>query len=213
MSGWEGTVSQFVKICHFYAFQLLTQLLHLLNCLIFYVCSSNGAGVDLNRDFPLVFPTSEEEYHYSHHNLQPETAAVMRWSLANNFVLSLSLLSGQAMLVLPFDDRLDLMTSQAHETPDNDIFTRLADKYVAAVGGQAGSWNCANLRRNFPKGWVNGAEWYPARGTMMDWSYVRAATPEITVGLHCCRNPGDEATLLQIAARHERVSKKIIGGK
>lgn len=181
---------------------------------------------NINRDFPSVFPSMEEweeppfdptqpkTFPLSKQEHRSETEAVMRWSLENNFLLSLSLLAGHALVVYPFDDELELgLTGQPHLTPDDDVFQSLASSYTTHLWGRirdsSTPWNCPTLGRNFPQGWVNGAEWYPARGTMMDWSYVRSGTPELTLGLGCCRNPlADSPTMRQILEKHGEVRNK-----
>lgn len=85
------------------------------------------------------------------------------------------------------------------------MFIHLASKYLTSVGWQP-SWNCPSLKRDFELGWVNGAVWYPARGTMMDFNYVRGHTPELTIGLTCCRNEADEQALKHLWLRHKQVN-------
>lgn len=61
----------------------------------------NGNNIDLNRNFPYVFPEDEDTK-----IRQPETEAVIRWTLSNNFVLSISLVAGHTAVIIPFDDKL-----------------------------------------------------------------------------------------------------------
>ena len=72
----------------------------LVNCYpsIEYKIRYNANGIDLNRDFPDVFKGKKTE-------LQPETAAVSRWTQQNAFVLSAGLHGGALVASYPFDNK------------------------------------------------------------------------------------------------------------
>jgi carboxypeptidase D len=92
---------------------------------------NNANNVDLNRNFP-------DQYGVNELNTvqEPETLAVMNWSLANQFVLSANLHGGALVANYPFDDsakdflsRPDPKTEQ-NPTEENDIFKYLASTYA-----------------------------------------------------------------------------------
>jgi hypothetical protein len=58
----------------------------------------NGGGQHLNRDFPHIFDSLDEDT-----IRQPETIAVMSWIHANNFLTSVSYFSGAKVVTFPFD--------------------------------------------------------------------------------------------------------------
>jgi len=67
-------------------------------------CRNNGAGYDLNRNFPDYFVNN------SHIRTQPEARAVMDWVDRRQFVLSASLHGGALVANYPYDNKPQCMT-------------------------------------------------------------------------------------------------------
>ena len=149
----------------------------------------NANNKDLNRNFPDRFsnpsmePTGKEE---------PETAAIMKWSLTQHFVASLAFHEGALVANYPYDGTAD-KTTKYEESPDDATFRYLAKTYANAHATMALSTN-----KEFPKGGItNGAAWYPVYGSMQDWNYIRASCMELTIEISEEKWP-DEDTLPQL---------------
>lgn len=134
--------------------------------------SRNNAGnVDLNRNFPDRFESMK-----SSGSEQPETLAMMKWSLQRHFVASLAFHEGALVANYPWDGTNDRKT-RYDASPDDDTFKYLASEY-------ANSHRKMSLPSNkeFPNvGITNGAAWYPIYGSMQDWNYVVAKCMELTI--------------------------------
>ncbi|KAL3206167.1 hypothetical protein MRX96_040343 [Rhipicephalus microplus] len=94
--------------------------------------------------------------------------------------------TGGAMLVrYPYDDTYGQNTVES-KTPDDDVFQHLARTY---------SFNHPTMRQfscerqTFHDGIVNGAKWYPFKGSMPDYTYVQGGCMEVTLELSCCKHP------------------------
>uniref|UniRef100_A0A915AZP0 Peptidase M14 carboxypeptidase A domain-containing protein n=2 Tax=Parascaris univalens TaxID=6257 RepID=A0A915AZP0_PARUN len=140
----------------------------------------NANGIDLNRDFP----------HRSGRTLfkplQPETAAIMRWTKSIPFVLSANLHDGSLLVNYPYDDGFTPGT-QISKTGDHELFVRLAFSYARA---HSFMWKkgprCLNDYGDEPKlGITNGAQWYPVAGGMQDWNYANTNCFELTIEMNC----------------------------
>lgn len=153
----------------------------------------NANEFDLNRNFPdQYFSTSNNEI------LQPETAAVMNWSLSLPFVLSANLHGGVLAVNYPFDNNKEGVSDVNSPTPDDDLFKALAKSYSFAHPkmhlGRAclynpGSPNQVSNDVLFPDGITNGAHWYSVSGGMQDWNYLHTNNMEITIELGCIKYP------------------------
>lgn len=96
--------------------------------------SLNGRGnahnIDLNRNFPDQYGTNR--FNVKH---EPETEAVMNWTLSTPFVLSANLHGGALVANYPFDDSAkDFLAThdsatQFNPTEDNKMFEYLARTY------------------------------------------------------------------------------------
>ncbi|CAL8071450.1 unnamed protein product [Orchesella dallaii] len=151
----------------------------------------NANKVNLNTNFPDIFQEQEGQ------TIQKETAAMIRWLQKNKFVVSVSVISGAQVVVYPFDSVLadgGFADGEPHFTPDDDIFKQLALTYATKTGSPTDGWVCPRLKRRFPYGIINGAEWNPQSGTMMDYNYIHG-TFEIMAGISCCRNQNDTTVL------------------
>uniref|UniRef100_A0AC35TYX4 Peptidase_M14 domain-containing protein n=1 Tax=Rhabditophanes sp. KR3021 TaxID=114890 RepID=A0AC35TYX4_9BILA len=150
----------------------------------------NSHGVDLNRNFPSRLKGQVQD------PIQPETAAVIEWSLSENFVLSANFHGGTRLVNYPYDDDNDENTDSGtlFKTGDHYIFLKIADQYARAHSSMwvAGD-RCEEKQYNDasdPKlGIVNGAEWYEVHGGMQDWNYHFAGCFEVTVELTCIKYP------------------------
>lgn len=155
---------------------------------------ANARNVDLNRNFP-------DQYGVNDFNKvqEPETQAVMNWSLSNNFILSANLHGGALVANYPFDDSpKDFKTGTdpktvMNPTEENDIFKYLANTYSSSHRKMYLGKPCPSyLMESFPEGITNGADWYSVTGGMQDWSYLHGGTYELTLELGCYKFPQAE---------------------
>ncbi|XP_045503129.1 carboxypeptidase D isoform X1 [Colias croceus] len=146
---------------------------------------NNGHDVDLNRNFPDQFGMTQENKIQ-----EPETLAVMNWSLTIPFVLSANLHGGSLVANYPYDGNALNQDGIKNLTPDNDVFVHLAHVYSDTHHKMHLGQPCsrASLER-FPEGIVNGAEWYVLSGGMQDWNYLHTNDMEITLELGCYKFP------------------------
>ncbi|XP_035900560.1 carboxypeptidase D isoform X2 [Anopheles stephensi] len=155
---------------------------------------SNANNVDLNRNFP-------DQFGRNHYNTrqEPETLAVMNWSLATPFVLSANLHGGALVANYPFDDSpKDFAYSSGYGDPrtvknpteENELFQYLAHVYANSHTTMHLGHPCRTyLRETFPDGITNGAAWYSVTGGMQDWSYVVGGAYELTLEVGCDKFP------------------------
>nr|CAI5845723.1 unnamed protein product [Callosobruchus analis] len=83
---------------------------------------NNANNYDLNRNFPDQYGTNKEV-------IQPETQAVMDWTLSEPFVLSANLHNGALVANYPFDDTANGSTNE-NLSPDDAVFKYLAHTYA-----------------------------------------------------------------------------------
>uniref|UniRef100_A0A182KDH9 Peptidase M14 domain-containing protein n=1 Tax=Anopheles christyi TaxID=43041 RepID=A0A182KDH9_9DIPT len=155
---------------------------------------SNANNVDLNRNFPDQFGRNQYNAHQ-----EPETVAVMNWSLATPFVLSANLHGGALVANYPYDDSpKDFAYSSGYGDPrtvknpteENELFQYLAHVYANSHTTMHLGRPCPSfLRENFPDGITNGAAWYSVTGGMQDWSYVTGGAYELTLEVGCDKFP------------------------
>lgn len=152
---------------------------------------NNANNVDLNRNFPDQYGTNE------YNQIQePETQAVMNWSLSTQFILSANLHGGALVANFPFDDSAKDFSSnrdpktEKNPTEEDDIFRHLANTYSSAHRSMYLGKPCPSfIQESFPDGITNGADWYPVTGGMQDWSYLRGGTYELTLEVGCYKFP------------------------
>ncbi|XP_055924205.1 carboxypeptidase D-like [Argiope bruennichi] len=146
----------------------------------------NANGIDLNRNFPDQFHSTDENA-----ILQPETRAVITWILSEPFVLSANLHGGALVANYPFDDNAENIDRYS-KSPDDEVFRRLATVYSQKhptmhlglpCGGQG------KLNESFPGGITNGAAWYSVAGGMQDWNYLHSNCFELTIEVGCKKYP------------------------
>lgn len=150
----------------------------------------NAHNVDLNRNFP-------DQYGVNQYNLkvEPETKAVMDWTLSLPFVLSANLHGGSLVANYPYDDLpTDFLPhhdgrTQFNPSPDNAIFQYLARTYSNAHTTMHLAKSCPLFKETFPEGITNGADWYSVTGGMQDWNYLAAGVFELTLELGCSKFP------------------------
>ncbi|KAL1421075.1 hypothetical protein MTO96_023502 [Rhipicephalus appendiculatus] len=138
----------------------------------------NSAGVDLNRNFP-------DPSHTVRNVEEPETAAVRKWIDTIPFVLSGNLHGGAMLVRYPYDDTYGQNTVESR-TPDDDVFQHLARTYSLNHPTMR-QFSCE--RQTYHDGIVNGAKWYPFKGSMPDYTYVEGGCMEVTLELSCCKYP------------------------
>ncbi|KAG6443020.1 hypothetical protein O3G_MSEX002659 [Manduca sexta] len=154
-----------------------------------YLGRNNAKGVDLNRDFPDQFDknrTNDPEYIYG--NRQPETAALIRWVLGKQFVLSGNLHGGAIVASYPYDDlKSGKECCEESKTPDDALFKHLANVYASHNPDMLAGDKCPPEK--FEGGVTNGAMWYSVQGGMQDFNYVNSNAYEVTFELSCCKYP------------------------
>ncbi len=147
---------------------------------------NNANNKDLNRNFP-------DQYGMNDLNKiqEPETQAVMNWSLTNHFILSANLHGGALVANYPFDDTAKDFSSRPdsrtvkNPTEEDDVSKHLANTYSSAHRTMYKGLPCPSyIQESFPDGITNGADWYPVTGGMQDWSYLRGGTYELTLEVH-----------------------------
>lgn len=153
----------------------------------------NANNVDLNRNFP------SRNSNYRNYRIQPETQAIIDWTLKNPFVMSANFHGGTRVVNYPFDDDENPYTDHGvfSKTNDHEIFVKLAYTYARSHNNM---WKeggrCEDPSFNDPSdtslGIVNGAEWYEVHGGMQDWNYNFANCFEVTVEVNCIKFPPQE---------------------
>uniref|UniRef100_A0A131YMU6 Zinc carboxypeptidase n=1 Tax=Rhipicephalus appendiculatus TaxID=34631 RepID=A0A131YMU6_RHIAP len=143
----------------------------------------NSHIVDLNGNFPGM----ETDLTKMTVGREPETLAIMKWSVLNPFVLSASLHGGLVVVVYPYDYRSpDAPMDSPNLTPDDDVFRHLAGTYARKHSDMFRSPQCQEY---FDGGITNGAEWIPVSGSMQDFSYIYTNCYEVTLEISCCKYP------------------------
>ena len=94
---------------------------------------NNRADVDLNRDFPSPYQPLKAMPNGTIGDLfygrQPETVAVMKWILKENFVLSGNLHGGALVASYPYDETAIHVPAYG-KSPDDSLFRFLAINYA-----------------------------------------------------------------------------------
>lgn len=84
---------------------------------------SNAHGIDLNRNFPDQYQTTQINAHQ-----EPETVAVMTWVQKYPFVLSANLHGGSLLANFPFDDTRSGYSVYS-KSPDDAVFKVISEAY------------------------------------------------------------------------------------
>ncbi|CAF0750791.1 unnamed protein product [Didymodactylos carnosus] len=152
---------------------------------------NNANGVDLNRNFPSQFDSPKDDLF---NNREPETVAVMKWILNENFVLSANLHGGAVVASYPYDETALHQMNTYGAAPDDSLFRHLARVYAS----KHLTMHRGNLcNENFPDGITNGARWYDVQGGMQDFNYLHSNAFEITIELSCCKFPTSGTSLTE----------------
>ncbi|MBT4822866.1 MAG: hypothetical protein HON70_44585 [Lentisphaerae bacterium] len=150
----------------------------------------NANGVDLNRDFPdgalSDIGTMGTTDTLNAEGQQPETAAVMQWTVQSPFALSASFHSGAFLVCFPYGNNPQQQDTNT-PTPDDTLFRQLAGIYANNHATMA----TASI---YQGGVINGAQWYAVNGEMGDWAYRYCGGLETTVELSNTKTP--DAALL-----------------
>ena len=95
---------------------------------------ANQKNVDLNRDFPSQYAPLKQLKNGTTVDLfygrQPETIAVMKWILKENFVLSANLHGGSLVASYPYDETNRHVDGVYGKSPDDSLFRYLAHTYA-----------------------------------------------------------------------------------
>nr|CAH7712255.1 unnamed protein product [Callosobruchus chinensis] len=145
---------------------------------------NNANNYDLNRNFP-------DQYGTNKYNevIQPETQAVMDWTLSEPFVLSANLHNGALVANYPFDDTANGSTIE-NLSPDDAVFKYLAHVYANAHRSMHSGVACPMFpKEHFEGGITNGAKWYSVTGGMQDWNYLVAGCMSLTIEIGCFKFP------------------------
>lgn len=95
---------------------------------------ANAQNVDLNRNFPSQYAALQQWSNGTTADLfygrQPETVAVMKWILEENFVLSANLHGGSLVASYPYDETIHHTDNTYGTAPDDSLFRHLAHTYA-----------------------------------------------------------------------------------
>ncbi|MBL7663790.1 MAG: DUF2817 domain-containing protein [Bacteriovoracaceae bacterium] len=130
----------------------------------FHQKRGNAHSIDLNRNFPDVRDPSSYKT-----TREIETQLVMAFQDSRNFVLSANFHGGAVVVNYPWDATYD-------RHPFDTLVQDLSLDYASLNPEMDSS-------TEFPRGIVNGADWYIVRGGMQDWSYAYYGDLQLTIEL------------------------------
>ena len=143
-----------------------------------YVSSDrqNSNGVDLNRNFSREWASGSD--HGSEPFSEPESIAVRDYSLPKKFTTSITMHTGAVIVNMPFDYGKESLGIYPVE---NDMVEFMGLTYSEA--GTAPFYTNPDIliSEYVYNGTINGGDWYIARGTMQDWSYLDSGCLDYTV--------------------------------
>ena len=136
---------------------------------------TNARNYDLNRNFP-------DRFYGQISAMQPETKAIIQWSLQENFTISANLHGGDLVANYPYDGNRSRRSHVNTPTKDDALFRKMALSY---------SMNHPEMKlsKQFPNGITNGANWYVLYGGMQDWNYLHTNDKGITIEVSKVKNP------------------------
>jgi len=130
----------------------------------------NGAGVDLNRNYP----DPDDGAHPDGYRYQPETDIFMSVAREHNFDLAINIHGGAEVFNYPWDTYRD-------RHPDTEWWRRVGREFADRAQSASGSGGYFKDRHN---GTTNGHDWYPIAGSRQDYmNYYhrcREATLEVS---------------------------------
>ncbi|CAI5437434.1 unnamed protein product [Caenorhabditis angaria] len=158
-----------------------------------YMGRANANDVDLNRNFPAMYPEHREQSGGT--DPEKENIAVMSWLKAYPFVLSANLHGGSLVANYPYDDSVTGKDGIYTMSPDDKLFVELSYRYARAHTKMWKTGRRCGLSAdgdNFINGITNGAGWYHLAGGMQDWQYEHTNSLEITIEMGCFKFPTDD---------------------
>lgn len=126
--------------------------------------------------------------------LEPEVEAVEKWTISNQFLLSLDLHSDPVAIFYPYS-RSEPTIDNAYKnvfnlTPDHAVFEALAYSYALNHPSMnVSKCNPLNAFNNKQYPVINTAFYNQVIGSMMDFNYIFANCFELAVHLSCCAYP------------------------
>ncbi|CAD6190947.1 unnamed protein product [Caenorhabditis auriculariae] len=154
---------------------------------------SNANDVDLNRNFPAIYPEHREQSGGG--DPEKENVAVMKWLKSYPFVLSANLHGGSLVANYPYDDSVTGKDGIYTPSLDDMLFVELSYRYARAHSKMWKTGRRCGLSAdgdNFLNGITNGAGWYHLAGGMQDWQYEHTNCLEITIEMGCFKFPTDD---------------------
>ncbi|CAB3408487.1 unnamed protein product [Caenorhabditis bovis] len=158
-----------------------------------YMGRANANDVDLNRNFPAMFPKHREQSGGG--EPEKENVAVMKWLKSYPFVLSANLHGGSLVANYPYDDSVTGADGIYTPSADDKLFVELSYRYARAHTKMWKTGRRCGLSAegdNFVNGITNGAGWYHLAGGMQDWQYEHTNSLEITIEMGCFKFPTDD---------------------
>ncbi|PIE52066.1 hypothetical protein CSA37_08400 [Candidatus Fermentibacteria bacterium] len=139
---------------------------------------TNANGVDLNRDFSYMNPSS---YWQGSESVALRNLTMQNWPDQNNYInpyaTGLSFHSGSECVNSVWN------YSASAVIQDIDLINAQATAYAQhpSITAYYGSWDI----------WVPGASWYPTEGDVNDWSYGECGTVDYTIEVSDIKSPED----------------------
>ncbi len=134
----------------------------------------NDNGVDLNRNFDANWASGSG--HGTEAFSEPESQALRKFSLEQNFHLSVTFHSGAVLVNIPFDYRKDVPL-------ENDLVREFAFAYSRAGVEPNRFMDNPDIYKSqdMEDGIINGGDWYVITGSLQDWSYLKTGCLDLTV--------------------------------
>uniref|UniRef100_A0A1B6CXY6 Peptidase M14 domain-containing protein n=1 Tax=Clastoptera arizonana TaxID=38151 RepID=A0A1B6CXY6_9HEMI len=161
---------------------------------------NNANGFDLNRNFPdlnsIMYKNEKLKHGKNHHlleeikclpsNTQPETFAALNLIVDTQAVLASNIHGGELVVSYPYDQARPDNIGYA-ESPDDDVFRRLASVYANNHKDMSKPTTTCNKKPKLEKqnGIINGAKWYSIQGGMQDIHYLGSNGFCVTLELSC----------------------------
>ncbi|KRZ18696.1 Carboxypeptidase -like protein [Trichinella zimbabwensis] len=149
---------------------------------------TNANGIDLNRNYPNIWKTTNDAKNY-----QPETLAFMSWIEKIPVILSMDIHGGSLVVNYPYDSRVDARSVYS-AAPDDDVLKHLALSYSQnnlRMSQNSETW-CPLDSERFKDGITNGANWYSIEGSLQDYMYSMRGSMALTLEMSCCKYPNPE---------------------
>ncbi len=150
----------------------------------------NDNGVDLNRNFDANWASGSG--HGTEAFSEPESQALRKFSLEQNFHLSVTFHSGAVLVNIPFDYRKDVPL-------ENDLVREFAFAYSRAGVEPNRFMDNPDIYKSqdMEDGIINGGDWYVITGSLQDWSYLKTGCLDLTVEV-AKRTPKTEEEAMRV---------------